>query len=149
MIAEVTAAALFAENKQRATPCSIDSTPTSANQEDHVSMAAHGARRLTDMTTILSRILGIELLVAVQGIDLRKRGHGLDGLAGGARALAQLVTSPALERVITAVRARVPMLEADRLMAPDLEAAAVLVASAAVIHAAGHPDGPALERRVT
>ena len=149
MIAEVTAAALFAENKQRATPCSIDSTPTSANQEDHVSMAAHGARRLTDMTTILSRILGIELLVAVQGIDLRKRGHGLDGLAGGARALAQLVTSPALERVITAVRARVPMLEADRLMAPDLEAAAVLVASAAVIHAAGHPDVPALERRVT
>ncbi|MDU6726621.1 MAG: histidine ammonia-lyase, partial [Bradyrhizobium sp.] len=64
MIAEVTAAALFAENKQRALPCSIDSTPTSANQEDHVSMAAHAARRLHDMADNLAHIIGIELLVA-------------------------------------------------------------------------------------
>lgn len=67
MIAEVTAAALYAENKQRAGPCSIDSTPTSANQEDHVSMAAHGARRLIDMTDNLAVIVGIELLVSAQG----------------------------------------------------------------------------------
>ena len=60
MIAEVTAAALFAENKQRAAPCSINSTPTSANQEDHVSMAAHAARRLSDMADNLATILGIE-----------------------------------------------------------------------------------------
>jgi len=87
MIAEVTAAAIFAENKQRATPASIDSTPTSANQEDHVSMAAHGARRLHEMNANLARILGIEMLVAVQGIDLRKRGAGLEGLKGGAMTL--------------------------------------------------------------
>jgi histidine ammonia-lyase len=66
MIAEVTAAALYAENKQRAAPCSINSTPTSANQEDHVSMAAHAARRLSAMADNLATILGIELLVAAQ-----------------------------------------------------------------------------------
>ena len=68
MIAEVTAAALFAENKQRAHPACVDSIPTSANQEDHVSMAAHAARRLSDMADNACRHLGIELLVAAQGI---------------------------------------------------------------------------------
>src|SRR5207244_4098474 len=71
MIAEVTAAALYAENKQRAALCSIDSTPTSANQEDHVSMAAHAARRLSDMADNLAAIIGLELLVAPQGTTLR------------------------------------------------------------------------------
>src|SRR5438034_9273121 len=71
MIAEVTAAALYAENKQRAAACSIDSTPTSANQEEHVSMSAHAAGRLSDMADNLAAILGIELLVAAQGIGLR------------------------------------------------------------------------------
>src|SRR6266700_3410314 len=111
MIAEVTAAALYAENKQRAAPCSIDSTPTSANQEDHVSMAAHAARRLSDMADNLAAILGIELLVAAQGIDLR---------------LPHL-TSPALASVIAALRAQVPALGSDRYMADDLAKAKALV----------------------
>ena len=110
MIAEVTAAALYAENKQRAAPCSIDSTPTSANQEDHVSMAAHAARRLCDMADNLAAILGIELLVAAQGIDLR---------------LPHL-TSPALAAVIAALRAQVPALGSDRYMADDLAKAKAL-----------------------
>ena len=73
MIAEVTSAALMSENKHLANPCSTDSTPTSANQEDHVSMAAHGARRLMRMVENLDRILGIELLCAAQGIHFRAR----------------------------------------------------------------------------
>lgn len=113
MIAEVTAAALYAENKQRAAPCSIDSTPTSANQEDHVSMAAHAARRLSDMSDNLASILGIELLVAAQGIELR----------------APLKTSNALSAVIALLRQKVAPLGADRYMADDLAAAAALVAS--------------------
>jgi histidine ammonia-lyase len=137
MIAEVTAAALYAENKQRATPASIDSTPTSANQEDHVSMAAHGARRLTEMNRNLSAILGIELLVAAQGVDLRKRGWGLEALKSAERRKLKLTTGKALEQVVRLVRTRVPMLEADRHMAADLAAAAELVASGAVVEAAG------------
>jgi histidine ammonia-lyase len=111
MIAEVTAAALYAENKQRAAACSIDSTPTSANQEDHVSMAAHAARRLSDMADNLATILGIELLVAAQGIGLR----------------APHSTSPALAAVVAALRERVPALGADRYMAHDLAKATALV----------------------
>jgi histidine ammonia-lyase len=111
MIAEVTAAALYAENKQRAAACSIDSTPTSANQEDHVSMAAHAARRLSDMADNLATILGIELLVAAQGIGLR----------------APHSTSRALAAVVAVLRERVPALGADRYMAHDLAKAAALV----------------------
>ncbi len=111
MIAEVTAAALYAENKQRAAACSIDSTPTSANQEDHVSMAAHAARRLSDMADNLAAILGIELLVAAQGITLR----------------APHATSAPLAAVIAVLREQVPVLGADRYMAGDLAKAAVLV----------------------
>src|SRR5438552_2033997 len=111
MIAEVTAAALYAENKQRAAACSIDSTPTSANQEDHVSMAAHAARRLSDMADNLAAILGIELLVAAQGIGLR----------------APHTTSPALAAVIAVLREQVPALGGDRYMADDLANATALV----------------------
>jgi len=111
MIAEVTAAALFAENKQRAAACSIDSTPTSANQEDHVSMAAHAARRLSDMADNLATILGIELLVAAQGIALR---------------LPHL-TSAALAAVIAVLREQVPALDSDRYMADDIAKATALV----------------------
>ncbi len=71
MIAEVTTAALMSENKHLAHPCSTDSTPTSANQEDHVSMAAHGARRLARMVENLNVILGVEALCAAQGIEFR------------------------------------------------------------------------------
>jgi histidine ammonia-lyase len=116
MIAEVTAAALYAENKQRAVPCSIDSTPTSANQEDHVSMAAHAARRLSDMADNLATILGIELLVAAQGIGLR----------------APHSTSAPLAAVIAALREQVPELGADRYMAGDLAKATALVEQGAL-----------------
>jgi len=121
MIAEVTAAALYAENKQRATACSIDSTPTSANQEDHVSMAAHAARRLLSMAENLNQILAIELLAACQGCDFH----------------APLRSSDAVERVRALVRTRVPHLDEDRFMAPDMAAAAELVQSGAVVAAAG------------
>jgi histidine ammonia-lyase len=113
MIAEVTSAALMSENKQMAHPASVDSTPTSANQEDHVSMACHGARRLLAMTDNLFGIVGIEALTAAQGIDLR----------------APLKTSAELQKAHAAIRAAVPALEVDRFMAGDIEAAAELVCS--------------------
>ena len=111
MIAEVTSAALMSENKQRANPCSTDSTPTSCNQEDHVSMACHGARRLGFMNENLFKIVGIELLTAAQGVEMR----------------APLKTSPALQTVLAMVREKVPSLGPDRFMANDLAAAADIV----------------------
>jgi histidine ammonia-lyase len=120
MIAEVAAAALYAENKQRAAACSIDSTPTSANQEDHVSMAAHAARRLSDMADNLAAILGIEWLVAAQGIGQR----------------APHTTSLPLAAVISVLRAQVPPLGHDRYMADDLAKTTALVAAGALPSAA-------------
>ncbi|MCV0426913.1 MAG: histidine ammonia-lyase [Roseibium sp.] len=117
MIAEVTTAALMSENKHLANPCSTDSTPTSANQEDHVSMAAHGARRLGRMNINLSHILGVELLCAIEGIEHRN----------------PLKTSDALQSVIDKLRASVPALEKDRYLAPDLEIAAELVRSRTLV----------------
>ena len=113
MIAEVTSAALMSENKQMAHPASVDSTPTSANQEDHVSMACHGARRLLQMTENLFGIVGIEAICAAQGVELR----------------GPLKTSGELSKAIAVLRGAVAMLDADRYMATDLEAAASLVAS--------------------
>jgi histidine ammonia-lyase len=121
MIAEVTSAALMSENKQMSHPASVDSTPTSANQEDHVSMACHGARRLLAMTENLFGILGIEALCAAQGVELR----------------APLTTSPKLKNAIAALRAVVPGLDDDRYMAPDLAAAAALVANGKLAFSAG------------
>ncbi|MGJ8604361.1 MAG: histidine ammonia-lyase [Marivita sp.] len=121
MIAEVTTAALMSENKHLANPCSTDSTPTSANQEDHVSMAAHGARRLGRMTANLSVILGIEAMCAAQGVEER----------------APLVTSAPLQAVLTCLRAEVPRLEQDRYLAPDITAAAACVTSDRLAQAAG------------
>ncbi|MDX2202209.1 MAG: histidine ammonia-lyase [Hyphomicrobiaceae bacterium] len=120
MIPQVTAAALAAENRQRAAPASVDSIPTSANQEDHVSMAAHGARRLLDMTANLREILGIELLAACQGCDFH----------------APLASSAPLERVRALVRSRVPHLVEDRYLAPELAAASALIGSGAIVAAA-------------
>ncbi|MEP1934373.1 MAG: histidine ammonia-lyase [Roseibium sp.] len=117
MIAEVTTAALMSENKHLANPCSTDSTPTSANQEDHVSMAAHGARRLERMNTNLSHILGVELLCAAEGVEHRS----------------PLKTSNCLQGVIAKLRDMVKPLKQDRYMAPDLEAAADLVRSRALV----------------
>jgi histidine ammonia-lyase len=119
MIPQVTAAALVSENKQRAAPCSVDSIPTSANQEDHVSMAAHGARRLLDMAGNLDAILGLELLAAVQGIEFH----------------APLRSSDALESVRAMLRAHVPPLVEDRHFAPDIAMARALVESGAVLAA--------------
>ncbi len=99
MIAEVAAAAIFAENKHLANPCSTDSTPTSANQEDHVSMAAHAARRLARMNDNLGRIIGIELLVAAQGIEMR----------------APHATSPALTAAMVKLRPKSPSLRATAI----------------------------------
>ena len=123
MIAEVTTAALMSENKHLAHPTVTDSTPTSANQEDHVSMAAHGARRLRQMNANLSRILGVEALCAAQGIEFR----------------APLKTSAPLQRTIARLRAEVATLGEDRYLAPDLETAARLVATGDLAQAAGIP----------
>ena len=120
MIAEVTSAALMSENKHLATPCVTDSTPTSANQEDHVSMAAHGARRLMRMNANLARILGIELLCAAQGVEFRK----------------PLPTSKPLQRVVAHLRKSVKALKDDRFMGHDLERAAQLVEAGAIANAA-------------
>jgi histidine ammonia-lyase len=117
MVAQVTAAALVAENKQRAAPASVDSIPTSANQEDHVSMSAHAARRLLPIARNLAHILGIELLAACQGCDFH----------------APLTSSASLEAVRRLVRDRVPHLTDDRFMAPDIEAATALVRSGALV----------------
>ncbi len=121
MIAEVTTAALMSENKHLAAPCSVDSTPTSANQEDHVSMAAHGARRLGLMTRNLSVILGVEAICAGQGIEFR----------------APLATSAPLTRALAVLRGRVATMGEDRYLAPDLAAAQALIEEGALIAATG------------
>jgi len=106
MIAHVTAAALASENKLLAHPASVDSLPTSANQEDHVSMATFAARKLGDLCANTASILAIELLAAAQGVDLR----------------APLVTSERLQRVMREIRVRVPHYDIDRYLAPDIAA---------------------------
>jgi histidine ammonia-lyase len=111
MMAQVTAAALVAENRMLCHPASVDSIPTSANQEDHVSMATHGARRLLTMTNNLLNIVAIELLAAAQGIDFRK----------------PLQTSGSLQQAHAALRARIPFATQDRLLAEDIEATAEVI----------------------
>jgi histidine ammonia-lyase len=130
MIPQVTAAALVAENKQRAHPASVDSIPTSANQEDHVSMAAHGARRLIEMADNCRAIVGIELLAAAQGCDFHL----------------PLLSSPSLEAVRALVRRHVPHLDDDRHFHPDLARAADLVGRSALVDAIGPDILPSLER---
>jgi histidine ammonia-lyase len=121
MIPQVTAAALVSENKQRAYPASVDSIPTSANQEDHVSMATHGARRLLPMAANAANVIGIELLVAVQGCDFH----------------APMQSSVRLERARALLRAAIPHLDDDRHMAPDMQQATALVVSGALAEATG------------
>ncbi|WP_120007513.1 histidine ammonia-lyase [Teichococcus vastitatis] len=111
MIAQVTAAALASENKALATPRSVDSLPTSANQEDHVSMATGAALRLADMADNTAGILAVEVLAAAQGIGFH----------------APLETSPALRPVLARIRAVAAPWNEDRLMAPDIAAAKRLV----------------------
>ncbi|QCK87339.1 histidine ammonia-lyase [Phreatobacter aquaticus] len=119
MIPQVTAAALVSENKQRAYPASVDSIPTSANQEDHVSMAAHGARRLIPMVENASAVIAIELLAAAQGCDFHQ----------------PLASSSPLEAVRRLVRSQVPTLDHDRHFHPDMAAAIDLVRTGAVASA--------------
>jgi histidine ammonia-lyase len=115
MIPQVTAAALVAENKFLAHPASVDSLPTSANQEDHVSMATHAARRLLDMGRNAAAIIAIELLAAAQGIDFRS----------------PLKTSPVLARAHARVRQLVGFLDRDRPPSPDIAAVQALVVEGA------------------
>ncbi|MBI3708956.1 MAG: histidine ammonia-lyase [Proteobacteria bacterium] len=113
MIAQVTAAALASENKSLAHPASVDSLPTSANQEDHVSMATFAARRLGDMSRNSADIVAIELLAAAQGVDMRK----------------PLTTSPKLALALRAIRAEAAFLAQDRPLAPDIAAIRALIES--------------------
>ncbi len=113
MIAQVTAAALASENKSLAHPASVDSLPTSANQEDHVSMATFAARRLHAMAENTRGVLAIELLAAAQGIDFRR----------------PLKSSAALERAHALLRAQVPFYDHDRHFAPDIAAAKAVISS--------------------
>jgi len=117
MIAQVTAAALASENKTLAHPASVDSMPTSANQEDHVSMATFAARRLSDMGANTAGILAVELLAACQGVDFRS----------------PLKTSPRLEEAKALLRRRVAFYDKDRYFAPDIEAAQRLIESSAYL----------------
>jgi histidine ammonia-lyase len=113
MIAHVTAASLASENKSLAHPASVDSLPTSANQEDHVSMATFAARRLQSMVRNTAYILSIEWLAAAQGIEF----------------LRPLQSSVALEKAMSILREKVAFMDQDRWLSPDIEAAATLVNS--------------------
>ncbi|HYS12847.1 MAG TPA: aromatic amino acid lyase, partial [Burkholderiaceae bacterium] len=116
MIAHVTAASLASENKSLAHPASVDSLPTSANQEDHVSMATFAARRLRPMIVNTAHILGIELLAAAQGIEF----------------LRPLRSSPPLEAVHALLRTQCPSINTDRYLAPDIERATELITGGAL-----------------
>ena len=121
MIAQVTAAALASENKQKAYPASVDTIPTSANQEDHVSMATHGAFRLLDMAKNAASVIGVELMAAAEAIEHHR----------------PLKTSARLEPVLALLRSKIAPLTEDRYLAPDLAAATEFVLSGAVGKAAG------------
>jgi histidine ammonia-lyase len=105
MIAQVTAAALASENKSLAHPGSVDSLPTSANQEDHVSMATYAARRLGSMCFNTAAVVGIEAMAAAQGIDFHR----------------PLQSSTTIEQEMGRIRAQVAFLDQDRLLAPDID----------------------------
>ncbi len=129
MIAHVTAASLASENKSLAHPASVDSLPTSANQEDHVSMATFAARRLQPMIANTAHIIGIEFLAAAQGIEF----------------LRPLKSSSAIESAHTLLRSRCPAMPQDRYMAPDIEVATQLVQDGSLARVLrGLPALPAL-----
>ena len=109
----VTTAALMSENKHLANPCSTDSTPTSANQEDHVSMATFAARRLRDMNENTVNILAIEWLATSQGLDF----------------LTPLKSSEPIEQAKAILRQQVPFYDKDRYFSPDIEKTCSLVCS--------------------
>ncbi len=116
MIAQVTAAALVSENKRLAVPASVDSIPSSANREDHVSMGMHSAVKARQCLQNVETVLGIELMVAAQGIELRR----------------PLTSSAGIEALHALVRTEIPKLDRDRILHPDIEAATALVRGAAL-----------------
>jgi histidine ammonia-lyase len=120
MMAQVTAAALASESKALAHPASVDSIPTSAGKEDHVSMGATAAHKAAQVVANTRRVLAIELMAAAEALEFRR----------------PLQSSPALEAVQALLRARVPARERDRVVGPDIEAAAALVSSGEVLAAA-------------
>jgi histidine ammonia-lyase len=120
MIAHVTAAALASENKSLAHPASVDSIPTSANKEDHVSMGVTAARQAARAAANTRRILAVEALAACQALDFRR----------------PLTTSAPLQAAYARLRQDVPRYDRDRVMAPEIEAAARLVTSATLVEAA-------------
>ncbi len=123
MLAQVTAAALASENKQLSHPASTDSLPTSANQEDHVSMATHGSLRLKRMNANTRRIVGIELLAAADGIDFRT----------------PLKTSPLLQQSHATIRSQVAVRRSDRVFTGDIEAVAKLIREDSFTELTGRP----------
>ncbi len=118
MIPQCTAAALMSENKQMSHPASVDSAPTSANQEDHVSMATHGARRLTPMNANLARIIAIELMASAEGIDFRR----------------PLKSSALIEEAHAAIRSKAASREEDREFSTDTEAVAGLIEAGRLVN---------------
>jgi len=116
MIAQITAAALVNECKVLATPASVDSIPTGAGKEDHVSMGMTSARKLRQVLANAETVLGIELMIAAQGLEHRK----------------PLRPGRGVERACGLVRDRIPPLDDDRVLSPDIEAAAALVRSGAL-----------------
>jgi histidine ammonia-lyase len=129
MLAQVTAAALVSENKQRAAPASVDSIPTSANQEDHVSMAAHAARRLSPMAGNAFAVIGIEWLAAAQGCDFH----------------APMRSSGPLEALRARLRLEIPRLDDDRYFHPDIAMASGLARDGAIVEAVGGNLLPVLD----
>jgi histidine ammonia-lyase len=121
MIAQVSAAALVSENKVLAHPASVDSIPSSAGREDHVSMGATAALKLERIHDHVRTVLAIELLCAAQGLDLRRPLH----------------TTPPLERVHAALRASVPAMMVDRPLSPDIAAVRALIDDGSIARAAG------------
>jgi histidine ammonia-lyase len=128
MIAHVTAAALASENKSLAHPASVDSLPTSANQEDHVSMATFAARRLQPMIHNTAHILGIEWLASAQAIEF----------------LRPLASSPALEAAHALLRRHCAAMMQDRYLAPEIERATALVTDGSLAEVLGQVSTPAL-----
>jgi histidine ammonia-lyase len=121
MLAQATAAAITSELKTLAHPASVDTIPTSANQEDHVSMSMHAALKAERAVALVAHVLAVEIVCACQALDL----------------LAPLTSSPALTAVHARVRAAVPPLVADRPPAPDIDAARRLIVDGAVEYACG------------
>jgi histidine ammonia-lyase len=124
MLAHISAAALASENQHLAHPASIDSRPTSANQEDHASMATYAARRLLEMTDNAAAIVAIELLAAAQGIELR----------------GPLRTSPVLQSFVTKIRWHSAFLDQDRPLHRDIGALAAVILEGGFARTTPSPD---------